>query len=274
MFLIGSRALNHFLPRSVAGKDWDLVAESEDLLVPSKEHDLSPDGLYTLEVCQTFDSGVVIETPLGSAKLPSPVGLMLLKRSHLHRPIGFEKHIRDYHELVAYCSQFEKGDNYYRLLKLRTKATKSLYGDKVPSLKKSKSEFFDDYVTKIYEHDDIHAATCYGIRPIYKELQSDDGTVWCSRAKWEALPHEDRIRCIREEAFVIALERFVIPQIALDKKHMPAKMAFNKAVFRICTTLTSGWFRNFAIENWPEITNCNYDFLGKFHESFGVCRSN
>jgi hypothetical protein len=63
-------------------------------------------------------------------------------------------------------------------------------------------------VTKKYEHDDIHYATCYGERPIYEELQTNSENVWCSRKLWDDLPHEKKVNCIREEAFVIAIERF------------------------------------------------------------------
>jgi hypothetical protein len=45
---------------------------------------------------------------------------------------------------------------------------------------------------------------------------------------------------------VIALERFLIP--GLDQY---AYSAYNKALKKVCTSLTSGWFRDFAIWNWP-----------------------
>jgi hypothetical protein len=266
VYLIGSRALNFFLPRNVEGKDWDLVLEQEDIL-RTQECDLAPTELPTLKVCQVFDSGKTIATPYGEAKLPSLMGLMLLKRSHLHRPLGFEKHIRDYHAMRAVC---EPDTRYLLIIKDLIKATKSLYGDRVPSLKKSKTEFFDDYVTKHYEHDSIHAATCYGPRPIFERLKPEgDESVWCSKNLWDGLSHQDMVRCVREEAFVIALERFIIPELILDKPHRSAKMAFGLAVTKICTTLCSGWFRDFAIENWPEIMNLDHDFLGKFNEQFG-----
>lgn len=274
MYLIGSRALACYASRNVEGKDWDFVLEDEDLK-QSENCDLAPAELCTLEVCRAFDTGLTEYTPYGEAKLPSLTALMLLKRSHLHRPLGFEKNIRDYHEMKSLGMPYAKMNyieraRYDELLKKLTKQTKNLYGDRVPSLRKSKSEFFDDYVTKFFEHDEIHAATCYGDRPIFERLKPQgDESVWCDRALWDKLPTFEKVQCVQEEAFVIALERFIIPNLVVDKPHRSAKMAFGMAVSKICTTLCSGWFRDFAIENWPQVMDYKVDFLGKFHEQFG-----
>lgn len=83
--------------------------------------------------------------------------------------------------------------------------------------------------------------------------------VWCEKDKWELFTHEQKINCVREECFVIAIERYL-----MWRKNYPAKFAFMEALYRVCTTLTSNWFRDFAIENWPEIHNHDYDFVGKF----------
>lgn len=273
MYLIGSRALACHAPRNVQSKDWDLVLEGENIR-QSEGCDLAPEELCTLEVCRAFDTGLRVYTPYGEAKLPSLTALMLLKRSHLHRPLGFEKNIRDYHEIKSICMPYDKMNHierarYDELLKKLTKQTKDLYGDRVPSLRKSKTEFFDDYVTKVFEHDEIHAATCYGDRPIFERLKTDSESVWCSKVLWNDLSKTDQVQAVQEEAFVIALERFIIPSLVVDKPHRSAKMAFGMAVSKICTTLCSGWFRDFAIEHWPQVMDYKVDFLGKFHEQFG-----
>ncbi|MGI4811884.1 MAG: DUF7275 domain-containing protein, partial [Janthinobacterium lividum] len=43
------------------------------------------------------------------------------------------------------------------------------------------------------------------------------------------------------------------------------KVAFDWAVMRICTTLCSGWFRTFALDDWPQV-QFNYDpkYVNKF----------
>lgn len=256
LYLTGSRALHHFFPEfSVKDDtDWDVVGDVES----SRSVDVAPSDVNTEEVCLRY-ADAEISTPIGVATLVSPTGLMLLKRSHLHRPIEWVKHIRHYHFLKSRCVTDEK---YDELLATRTRLTKEKYGDKTPKLNKTKAEFFDDYVIKKYEHDDIHYATCYGERPVYEELKTDNEKVWCSKEKWACVSHEKRIQCVQEEAFVISIERYLIPE-----PKFPVKFAFGKAVSRICTTLTSGWFRDFAIENWPEIIDCNYNFVERFENA-------
>jgi hypothetical protein len=221
MYIIGSRALNFWFPeRSIKNEtDWDIVGTNE---IHPKIIDPSPEGLLTDEICERYSSGKTLDTPIGPATIVLPIALMLFKRSHLHRPLHFQTPIRDYHMLKRVV---EVDDDYASLLLKRTKLTKQRYGDKVPSLKKTKDEFFDDYVTKEYEHDDIHRATCYGSEPLFERLKSDDKLVWCEKSKWNQLSYEDKVNCVREEAFVIAIERYI-----LKKKGYPAKFAFNNAV--------------------------------------------
>jgi hypothetical protein len=60
---------------------------------------------------------------------------------------------------------------------------------------------------------------------------------------------------------VIALERYLIPMIS--KNH---ESSYQSALFRICTSLTKGWFRQFAIDNYPRLTNLDKDLLSIAHD--------
>jgi hypothetical protein len=60
---------------------------------------------------------------------------------------------------------------------------------------------------------------------------------------------------------VIALERYLIPMIS--KNH---KTSYHLALVRICTTLTKGWFRQFAIDNYPRLSNLDKDLLSIAHD--------
>lgn len=265
MYLIGSRAAGHYLDREVKpDADWDFVSEVRT--DKCREYEFSPLGDAHLAVCREYYDGEIVKTPHGEAKVVNPVGLMLIKRSHLHRPLNFAKHIRDYHKLHSLFGNQIDG-RYKELLANLTKITKEKYGDRTPSLKKSKREFFDDYVTKYYEHDDIHYATCYYNEPIYEKLKPDPDMVWCSRKLWNDLAHDDKIRCVREEAYTIALERYIIPKMKTGETPPPAKFSFYWSLERICTTLTSGWFRDFAIDNWLEISQYDIDFVAKFERN-------
>jgi hypothetical protein len=267
VFLIGSRALaclNFWRP----AKDWDIVLEGcedkpEQLpkgveIIASDFEDLNAN---TLVVCAQYCAGWKTETPLGEAWVVAPEGIMLLKRSHLHRERNFEKHIRDYHFLLE---RYRCDTEIYRgLLGARIRLIRAHFGDKTPSLAQLKKDFFDDGVEKIYEHDDIHRAVAYYTRPLFEMLHEDGQEVLCSRAKWDTFSHGNKISCVREEAFTIAIERRLLHRRGMSPRH-----AFDWALMRICTTLTSGFFRDFAIDNWPEIREYGeYDFWRKFRDN-------
>src|SRR3954471_14591001 len=60
---------------------------------------------------------------------------------------------------------------------------------------------------------------------------------------------------------VIALERYLIPMISKNQE-----TSYHSALVRICTTLTKGWFRQFAIDNYPRLSNLNKDLLSIAHD--------
>src|SRR4051794_39637017 len=55
---------------------------------------------------------------------------------------------------------------------------------------------------------------------------------------------------------VIALERYLIPMISKNQE-----TSYQSALVRICTTLTKGWFRQFAIDNYPRLSKLDKDLL-------------
>jgi hypothetical protein len=109
--------------------------------------------------------------------------------------------------------------------------------------------FFADAVTKKYNHDWLHELYAYEDQPMYTRLQKDKTSAWCSKELWYNLYRQQKIQCVAEEAYVIATERFLVPK----DWNYPAKRAYYAAVKKICTTLCSGWFRDYALDNWPTI---------------------
>lgn len=173
--------------------------------------------------------------------------LYSLKRSHRHKPRRWHKHIRDYHELKQVCKDRDA-------LAHITKKREQEYTLKTPSLDKTVDEFFDDSVSnRVFIHDQIHEVMAHGERPLYESIRISPDRVTCSLAKWEALSPEDRLSCVKEEAYVIALERAIIPMLFSGGKQADPTKALYWALMRICTTLCSGWFRDFATENYPAI---------------------
>lgn len=185
--------------------------------------------------------------------------LYSIKRSHRFRPRNWEKHIRDYHLLKSMA-------HFDRLPELTKQRTAEWKAHKSPSLQKTKDEFFkDDVSNHVFIHDEIHLVMAHEELPMYERIKVDADKVTCAKDKFFALDFDRQCKCVLEEAYVIALERGIIPMLFEGKKLADAESAMQWALMRICTTLTSGWFREFSVENYPAIwTMYDRQYVNKF----------
>lgn len=185
--------------------------------------------------------------------------LYSIKRSHRFLPRRWEKHIRDYHLL----KQFVPVDQMPEITEQRRKEQSKA---KHISLKRTKDEFFDDDVSNhVFEHDQIHEVMAHRARPMFEYIQKEPGVVTCDKNKWAALTPVEQRQCVLEEAYVIALERGIIPMLYEGKRMADSESALQWALMRIGTTLCSGWFRDFAVESYPTIWDeRNRTYVDKF----------
>ncbi len=251
MILIGSQALALFEGKGVDdNKDYDIVCTKKEA------DELKNDGSIRLDIHKfdflnnhhierRFDSGHRIIILGHEVKICSPRGLAAIKRSHLWRDHAFDKHITIFHKHL-WRHHHQEDESF---IEERSKLTKKAFPQRVPSLMKSNDDFFDDAVKKIYDHDYLHELVAYGNAPIYTKLKHDQSKAWCERDLWDKLSHEDKIHCVAEETYVISIERFMVR----NNWKYPAKKAYFQALKKVCTTLTSGWFRAYAINHYPEI---------------------
>lgn len=177
--------------------------------------------------------------------------LYSIKRAHRHSPRMFHKHVLDYnllHELLG------GEDVFGRVTKLRYQETVEREKLRTPSLNKTAKDFFDDNVSnRTFVHDQIHEVMAFGERPMFEKIKIDPDKVACSKEKFFALTDTQRRQCVQEEAYVIALERAMIPMLFEGEKLANPWEAYKWAVMRICTTLCSGWFREWALENYDTL---------------------
>jgi hypothetical protein len=137
-----------------------------------------------------------------------------------------------------------------------------------PKLNKAKDQFFaDDGVNYVYDHDTLHTVVAVGDRPAYMEYQVEGADVLCSKEKFFSVDEHTRLYGVYEEACVLAIERAVIPYNTDPDK------AFEIALEKVCTSITSGWFREFAWENYDQVlvmhqmaTNIGQGYYKKFKE--------
>jgi hypothetical protein len=205
-------------------------------------------------------------------KYASPEVLFSLKKSHIHFPVKFQKHISDYCLLYDH---FKGDDMLYAITEINFKETEKRLGKlRTPSLNKSTKNFFgqsEKFFKSYFVHDDIHRMMSHYQHPLYENMQKDNSSARCEKNMWEKFTFEDKCKCVLEEAMVIALERKIIPMIFGGGEFFTADEALKWSLMRVCTTLCSGWFRQFATDNYMRIQqyiNPNYVelFLTKYDE--------
>jgi hypothetical protein len=254
--LIGSRALNFWFPyhRIKDTTDWDIISDKPIEDIPEGVRYEWHDTKILLNSELWKYAGPPIDFYGTKVNVVSPIGLAIIKRSHLWRDLGFDKHITHWdkylqEEFANSAIQFDK-----TYLERRTEATMKMFPQGHPKLNQTVEDFFDDAVVKKFSHDWLHELYAHHSKPLYTYMQPDPEFAWCAKDKWDCFSYEDKIKCIQEEAYVIATERFIVP----SNYKYPPRLAYFNALKKICTTLCSGWFRDFAIDNHQVICT-NFD---------------
>ena len=170
-----------------------------------------------------------------------PEVLLAIKQSHIHYPTNWFKHIYDYGYLRS-------------------------RGVVVPK-------------NLIASLNEIHDAVKYSDAPMFTKAKTDINKALLNKKLFDDFNYEDKCRLVREEAYVIALERTIIKEwlnkttlvkcgLLEPKKAMIdttlALKAYRIALMKICTTLTKGWFRDFAIKNYNVISKPDVDYVVLF----------
>lgn len=304
--LIGSRALKFLMGSRFTRtpKDWDLIGDYETVLFlmsrmefvccipypegrkyafkdkdgyvectlpsPGSSGEAALDGI-------SGEFGVVVRNRV----VASPMNLEFqaeVKRSHLMLPTNWDKHMSDYLLIRTTLDELVERFNPGKGMTWRLDDSPGSYYDlrrkeqlaktkKSPSLMATKDEFFKDNVTYVFDHDSLHQAMKLYSKPGYEFLKKNTSEVFCEKDPWDKASHGVKMACLVEEAAVIALERSWILHLYRGRPLLDPRKAYQIALSKICTTLTSGWFREFAIDNIVEA-------LGMYNEINPVMRFN
>lgn len=268
--VVGSRAL--YEEHIVEGADLDVVVMPKDISHLHADR-LKKDGIISMT---DKTSGLRIEilvaynntlAELYNARYrPNGISvadinmLCIMKLGHIHRNmVKWEKHMAD----IVYIKKqlaYNENNRYYdspytckELVCMYRKDTDERLGKQVlPNLNVTKEQFFDDGVTKYVDHDFLHEVLAHYDVPMYTKMQRN-GEVYCHKDLWNSFSNMDKIYTVLEECYVIACERFIIPEYVKGSKEYYSRTAFMWALKRVCTDLTSGFFRDFAIYNYSAI---------------------
>jgi hypothetical protein len=202
----------------------------------------STEDIYNLQVKKEWQDGSEENEAVADLNM-----LYLLKMSHryLKNSPHFLKTMRDIQLMRALGATIEDAD----LLKKREKET---YDYKHPSLMRNKQAFFNpnEGVKYIYDHDTLHLAMAVQpLTPAYTFFKQDQAEVNIDRSKWDNQPIEVQLNSVLEEATVLALERSQIPY----RGTIDPRRSFQIALQKVCTSISSGWWRAFAWEYYDEV---------------------
>jgi len=133
------------------------------------------------------------------------------------------------------------------------------YNYKHPRLKGvGKADFFnDDDINYVYDHDAIHMVVKNLQQPAYRFFQPEGEEVHTSKEEFHAQPKYVKLFAVLEEAYVLSLERAIIP-FNLFGDEVKCRKAFDTALEKVATSITSGWFRKYAYDNFDAV-NALYD---------------
>ena len=197
--------------------------------------------------------------------------LFSVKCSHIHMPtklVKFRKHIQDYQWLLEQVGS----DTLSEITTEHFKHNEEVAGRKLktPKLAKDSQKFFKESSGPVeyrFIHDDIHDIMAHYAKPLYTRMQwKGTKSAMCHKVLWDEFSFEDKCRTVLEEAYVIALERKLIPyHFDKTKQEWQPETALDWSLMRICTNLCSGWFRQFACDNYKQIR----EFINpKYHVRF------
>jgi hypothetical protein len=247
--LIGSRAIKRYFPdfRNVENSDWDYQS-SGIVRIPYEG----------LERWDCFTDPRLAEWSWGAIATPDESYTM--KISHAYWDINgtWDKHAAD----IVFLSR--KGAKFIpELHDILKPIWVDRYTKNPISLDKTAKEFFDDHVVKKYVHDTVHQSVAYHERPWYESFLKDGSEVLTDNKKFWALPEASRIEAIREELYVIALERCLIP----DNFRRSPTSAYRWALRRTATSLFKNRWALELLLHLDELMRPDVDFVKRHKDN-------
>lgn len=234
MLLIGSRALNYYIPVTRVMHDWDILMSETEYdnwrlnnnpwkhiktigFTHIWEHfdkitvvEIHTSKGFTPTDCMLYSTGTaLIESPVGLVQIPSLQNLFDIKKAtatYIDEP----KHKSD----VELMSKTFRLNDDTKMFHLRLAETK----ERVESSDKVKYKFFHKYhIPEYIKHDYLHEVIADGVSipyPTYKRII--DAEVSVSENLFNNLTFDEKISLMVEESLVLALERWFIPRMVED----------------------------------------------------------
>lgn len=185
--------------------------------------------------------------------MPNTELLAHIYRSHLtSKRKKWFSHYRTFHQ--GFCEVYKNSTDsrLFSFSKEREKEYREESGTRSWTLKgMTKENFFGDNVKYYQDHDSVHKAIAFenGIHA-YTYMQEKSSEVECKKSLFDQMSFRRQLNCVKEEMAVIAIERFIAPlYFSGDVKNINIVKALRGSLFKLNTTLSSGWFQEFCVIN-------------------------
>lgn len=254
LFLIGSRAVKLPGYRTTDKSDYDIVYTDNPPKMECRAEMFHIDKNPAMHMLSQYVEDSTVECGQ-TFLIPSAEALYTIKISHSFWDIKWDKTMWD-------ISFFQSNDikiipEFYKAL---YKGWEQIRGRKPANLNKSNDDFFTATVDRKYNHDDLHRATCYYDRPIYELCKYDLSMAKIDKDLFDRLDLDKKIKMVKEEAYAIALERYMIPRDFEFNK----ELAYKRSLQKLVTSLSKGWFPEFIVLHWNMIKTLDYDYVKEF----------
>lgn len=236
--IIGSTAIKHYFedfPRKP--KDLDVVVATKKVLTNNRVNNTE---FLENPIILKYQSDGYLEPNL----------MLTLKMSHLFWDINWNKHLFDVQFLLKKGCQY----NLDILRELREYWEDVLPKIRRSDLKQGKEEFFTNRVNKNTEdHDFLH--TLIAEVPAYTKILKDGAEVELDENKWNNLSFEEKCDVVREEAYVMAIERY--------KNKLHYVPAYKRQLEQNIQRHFSEFVALFAIENYILLEKPKFNYFKK-----------
>lgn len=218
MNLIGSQLIKKHFPDFREPNDTDWVTNDKEE--------------YQNNIHLKTKENEIYYIPCVPSREMTPDEIYTLKVSHAIYDIHWEKTMSDIRFLqLKGCKLLP---NFLKDLRQHWENT---HTNKRCDFKKSEDEFFNDNVKRKIPHDDLHLI--FNPNPSYKLIVDGIEPI---ENKFISLPTKQKDDVVWEEAFVIAIERYV--------NNFPWRTAYKKSQKDLVTRLHPIWLSDYIIINW------------------------
>jgi hypothetical protein len=194
----------------------------------------------------------------------TPAAILTIKCSHLGWDIFWQKHKND---VLRLYNDF--GMNHTQIIRPLYDALvehwKNVNGNKEKlDMYQTRSDFFNNAVPYVYDHEWLHKIAVHPNRPIYLSVHEDGQEVAISQEKFLKLSFEDQVGMFKEEIAVIAIERWMVNPETRVKYHWI--QAWNLALHKVMTALTKDWSTDFMVMNLKSFVRPDFKYFKNFYE--------